>query len=121
MSLITPDPTFTLDEKQQPDPPLTFINNSPQDAPISSSVGGAQVEKFLALASIEPPAPPRPVHGVRLVLVVIAILSSTFLFSLDNTVVSDMQSTIVRQFGSVDELTWLSVGYLLGSTTTNLL
>ena len=69
----------------------------------------------------EPQASPRPVKGLLWMLVVAAILSSTFLFSLDNTVVTDVQPTIARQFGSIDKLTWLSVGYLLGSTTTILL
>ena len=121
MSSIDPGPNSTLDEKRQRNSLPTSIDNSSKDTPNSSSVDGAQAEKCLPLASIEPPVPPRPVHGVRWVLVVIAILSSTFLFSLDNTVVADVQPTIVRQFDSVDKLTWLSVGYLLGSTTTNLL
>ena len=63
----------------------------------------------------------RKIRGLKWVVIVVAILSSTFLFSLDNTVVADVQPTVIRQFDSVDKLPWLSVGYLLGSTTTNLL
>ena len=75
-------------------------------------------------AALEKQAPPpaeRQIRGAKWVAVVVAILSSTFLFSLDNTVVADVQPTVTREFGSVDKLPWLSVGYLLGSTTTNLL
>jgi hypothetical protein len=67
------------------------------------------------------PASPRTVHGVKWILIVVAILSCTTLFALDNTVVADIQSPVIHQFGAVDKLPWLSVGYLLGSTSTNLL
>lgn len=106
------------DEKGQ-DSSATSTSNSLQEIRNSPDVNGAQAEKGLSVD--EPPASPRPVKGILWILVLVAILSSTFLFSLDNTVVADVQPTIVRQFGSVDKLTWLSVGYLLGSTTTNLL
>lgn len=63
---------------------------------------------------------PRNVKGFLWALVVLAILSSTFLFSLDNTIVADVQPAIVRQFNSVDQLSWLSVAFLLGAAGTNL-
>jgi hypothetical protein len=90
-----------------------------------SSTGGSQgnfanCEEQKSLSE-EPVAQKRKIRGSKWMVVVVAILSSTFLFSLDNTVVADIQPTITRQFGSVDKLPWLSVGYLLGSTTTNLL
>lgn len=53
-------------------------------------------------------------------LVVAAILSSNFLFALDNTVVADVQPVIIKDLGNVDKLTWLSVSFLLGATATNL-
>ena len=112
------DPAPFLDEKQHASPPSS-TNNSLPDTNESSNTDGALAEK--GPEATEPPASPRPVKGILWALVVVAILSSTFLFSLDNTVVADVQPTIVRQFGSVNKLTWLSVGYLLGSTTTNLL
>ena len=106
-------PTIILDEKQH--------SSSPSSDNIAqcSNLDVALAEK--GLKATELPASPRPVKGLLWALVVVAILSSTFLFSLDNTVVADVQPTIVRQFGSVNKLSWLSVGYLLGSTTTNLL
>lgn len=65
--------------------------------------------------------PPRKVTGFKWALVVLSILSSTFLFSLDNTIVADVQPAIVRQFASVDKLSWLPVAFLLGASGTNLL
>jgi hypothetical protein len=64
---------------------------------------------------------PRDVHGWKWVLVVLSIFSSIFLFSLDNTVVADVQPVIVETLGEVDKLPWLSVGFLLGAASTNLI
>lgn len=64
--------------------------------------------------------PPRNVTGILWVLVVLSILSSTFLWALDNTIVADIQPAIVRQFASVDKLPWLPVAFLLGAASTNL-
>ena len=43
-------------------------------------------------------------------LVVIAILSSMFTYSLDGTIVADLVPSIVNDFESVPLLPWLSVG-----------
>ena len=51
---------------------------------------------------------------------VLAILSSVFLFSLDQTIVADVQPAIVGHFGTVAKLPWLSVSLLLGAAATNL-
>ncbi|KAG9244714.1 major facilitator superfamily domain-containing protein [Calycina marina] len=66
------------------------------------------------------PLPPRNISGVKWIAVVLAILSSTFLFALDNTITADVQPAIVLHFGSVDKLTWLSVAFLVGAAATNL-
>ncbi len=52
--------------------------------------------------------------------VVAAILSSVFLFSLDQTIVADVQPDIVNHFHAVSQLPWLSVSLLLGAAATNL-
>ncbi|KAL2159568.1 hypothetical protein VTH06DRAFT_2137 [Thermothelomyces fergusii] len=62
----------------------------------------------------DPNASPRQVHGILWALVVIGILSSIFLYSLDNTVVADITPAAVNAFGDVLKLPWLSVGFLLG-------
>ncbi|MCJ1244004.1 hypothetical protein MMC30_001201 [Trapelia coarctata] len=82
----------------------------------------------LELESVEKPAdhsqealkPPRNVTGLLWGLVVVSILSSTFLFSLDNTIVADIQPAIIRDFNSIEKLSWLPVAFLLGAASTNL-
>jgi hypothetical protein len=86
------------------------IQNNSKRTSISGS-GDLVDEKQL------PPAEeisPRDVHGWKWALVVISILSSIFLFSLDNTIVADIQPAIIETFGEVNKLPWLSVGFLLG-------
>lgn len=51
---------------------------------------------------------------------VIAILSSVFLFALDQTIVADVQPNIINHFGSIEKLPWLSVAFLLATASTNL-
>ncbi|KAJ5586729.1 uncharacterized protein N7459_002494 [Penicillium hispanicum] len=51
-------------------------------------------------------------------LIVLTILSSTFLFSLDNTIVADVQSPIVEKFGEVGKLSWLGVAFVLSGSAT---
>ncbi|KAK0107417.1 hypothetical protein ONS96_003235 [Cadophora gregata f. sp. sojae] len=65
-------------------------------------------------------APPRDITGWKWIVVVLSILSSTFLFALDNTIVADVQPVIVREFNSVSKLSWLSVSFLIGAAATNL-
>ncbi|KAI9650914.1 hypothetical protein NHQ30_000949 [Ciborinia camelliae] len=68
----------------------------------------------------EDAAPVRDITGWRWALVVAAILSSTFLFALDNTIVADVQPDIVVTFNDIAKLSWLSVGFLIGAASTNL-
>ncbi|KAB2572711.1 hypothetical protein BFW01_g10315 [Lasiodiplodia theobromae] len=63
----------------------------------------------------EPTTPQRAIRGWRWCLVVIVMLSSIFLFSLDNTVVADLVPILVTEFDAVDQLTWLSVGFTIGA------
>ncbi|KAF2195913.1 MFS general substrate transporter [Zopfia rhizophila CBS 207.26] len=51
-------------------------------------------------------------------VIVLTILSSTFLFSLDNTIVADVQPPIVERFGEVGKLSWLGVAFVLASAST---
>ena len=63
----------------------------------------------------------RKIRGVTWALVSISILSSIFLFALDNTIVADVQPKIVARFDSIEKLPWLSVAFLLGAVSTNLI
>ncbi|KZF22064.1 MFS general substrate transporter [Xylona heveae TC161] len=85
----------------------------------SVSGDSAQAEKGVT----EQPAeePPRKVKGWVWFTVVLAILSSCFLFALDNTIVADVQPKIIERFGNIGKLPWLSVAFMLGAVGTNLI
>lgn len=63
----------------------------------------------------------RKITGWRWALIVTAILSSTFLFALDNTIVADVQPVIVVEFNSLSKIAWLSSSFLIGAASTNLI
>jgi len=71
------------------------------------------------------PSPPpekatRQVTGIKWALLVAGVLSCTFLFSLDNSIVADVQPKIVGTFGQIDKLPWLSVAFALGTASSAL-
>ncbi|KAL8639970.1 MAG: hypothetical protein Q9228_003056 [Teloschistes exilis] len=55
--------------------------------------------------------------GIKWFIVVVSVLSSAFLFALDNTVVADVQPDIIKTFGDISLLPWLGVGFALGGVT----
>ena len=63
---------------------------------------------------------PRELGEIAWASVVISLLFSMFLFSLDNVIVADIQPSIIKTLGHVDKLPWVSVGYALGGTAVNL-
>ncbi|MCJ1307876.1 hypothetical protein MMC25_001524 [Agyrium rufum] len=60
----------------------------------------------------------RSLHGVKWVIAVTAVLSTTMLFSLDNTIVADVQPSIIDSVGEVSKLSWLGTAYALGSAAS---
>ena len=58
----------------------------------------------------------RTIHGWKWAVAMATVLSTTFLFALDNTIVADIQPSIVNQFNDVERLPWFGVGFGLGST-----
>lgn len=62
--------------------------------------------------------PPRDTHGIKWLLVVLALISATFLWGLDGTIVADIQATFVEQFNSINKLAWNSVAFFLGAAAT---
>ncbi|KUI67396.1 Putative HC-toxin efflux carrier TOXA [Cytospora mali] len=64
--------------------------------------------------------PPRDIDGWKWWCAMTAILLSIFLYALDNTIVADIQATIIEDLGGLDKLSWLSVGFLLSATATNM-
>ncbi len=96
---------------------------TPHDAPSSSSHEpklSTPVEENNTITQAKP-SPPRTITGWKWTLAITAVLSSIFLYALDNTIVAAIQPVIVHDFSAVDKLSWLSVAFLLGATATNML
>ncbi|KAJ5525432.1 MFS drug efflux transporter [Penicillium frequentans] len=92
----------------------------------SSDRSSSDIEKTLNSVDVtaggtpdEPP--PRDIQGWKWIAVVLAILSSTFLFALDNTITANIQADIVRDFEAVNKLSWISVGLVMSASATVLL
>ncbi|KAL9121279.1 MAG: hypothetical protein Q9187_002164 [Circinaria calcarea] len=66
------------------------------------------------------PEKPRAMGMVSWICVVISLLFSMFLFSLDNVIVADVQPSIINSLGNIDKLPWVSVAYALGAIAINL-
>ena len=96
---------------------LGLPNKDEHDLSEGTSVAGIDEEKHPEPAVEESP---RDITGWKWIAVVLSILSSTFLFALDNTIVADVQPVIVEHFDSVSKLSWLSVAFLIGAAATNL-
>ncbi|TGO10818.1 hypothetical protein BTUL_0125g00320 [Botrytis tulipae] len=98
------------------------LNVPPNQTGISSEMASiSEIDQEKAQVKQTEDAPPvRDITGWRWALVVAAILSSSFLFALDNTIVAVVQADIVVTFNDVSKLSWLSVGFLIGSASTNL-
>ncbi|EFR04322.1 hypothetical protein MGYG_07329 [Nannizzia gypsea CBS 118893] len=58
---------------------------------------------------------PRQIQGWKWAVAYASMLSTTFLFSLDNTIVADIQPAILELFGQVQLLPWIGVGFALGT------
>ena len=100
---------------------LSAPERKTEDVSTNASISGEnETDKEKQTQALEEEKPPRDVTGWRWAVVVLAILSSTFLFALDNTIVADIQPVIVTHFDSVGKLSWLSVAFLIGAASTNL-
>jgi len=96
-------------------------NNETQDVSEKTSVTGLDTDTEKQETENADEVPPRDIAGWRWAVVVAAILSSTFLFALDNTIVAVIQPVIVTHFDSIGKLSWLSVAFLIGAAGTNLI
>lgn len=75
------------------------------------------IDALMVNETVEHTAPtsPRNVHGLTWALVCFSIYVSLMTYGLDMTIAADVQATIIVQFDSVDRLTWVGSGFLLGS------
>ncbi|KAE9364058.1 MFS multidrug transporter-like protein [Stipitochalara longipes BDJ] len=69
----------------------------------------------LSLEPPEVPEPARSISGVPWVLTVTVLYISAMLYGLDTTIVADVQVPIIKDFGHIDQLTWIGAGFPLGS------
>lgn len=60
----------------------------------------------------------RPIHGWKWFLTCVCIYSTALLVGLDITIVADVQPNIVKSLGQIEKLTWVGVGFPLGSVAT---
>ncbi|GKU06434.1 major facilitator superfamily transporter [Fusarium langsethiae] len=58
---------------------------------------------------------PRDIHGWRWAIAYAAMLSTTFLFALDNTIVANIQPSIINDFGHLELISWIGTGFALGT------
>ncbi|KAI9656725.1 MAG: hypothetical protein M1821_003364 [Bathelium mastoideum] len=66
----------------------------------------------------DPSSPSARPHGFSWLLIVVSLISVTFLWGLDGTIVADIQATFVSQFHAIDKLAWNSVAFFLGASAT---
>ncbi|KAI6246972.1 Efflux pump [Erysiphe necator] len=64
---------------------------------------------------------PRKITGWKWIAFMVAVLSSAFLFALDNTIVANVQPVIVLEFNSISKLSWMSTALLMTAASTNLI
>ncbi|KAL8786818.1 MAG: hypothetical protein Q9213_002555 [Squamulea squamosa] len=70
-------------------------------------------------ASSESNKDTRDIKNIRWVIVVTAILSSTFLYALDNTIVANIRPSMIETLGEIEKLPWVSVAYAAGEVGSN--
>ena len=54
------------------------------------------------------------------ILLLTAILSSHFLYALDNTVVADVQPSIILDLGEIEKLPWIAVSFQFAAAAVTL-
>jgi hypothetical protein len=84
----------------------SFSNNKAVTLENSTSVAHGDSAEEVAFV--------RKTTGIKWAIVVLAILSSTFLYALDNTIVANIRPGIIRSLGHIDMLPWVTVAYPLG-------
>ncbi|KAG8158070.1 hypothetical protein KVR01_011831 [Diaporthe batatas] len=67
-------------------------------------------------ADTAPEPSPRNIHGLKWAFSCAALLSSIFLYAFDCTVVADIQSSIIAEWGAIEKLSWLSNGLVMPAT-----
>ena len=61
------------------------------------------------------------IQKFRFTLVVAGLIAGNFLYALDNTIVADIQPSIILSFNAINELSWIPNAYVLTGTAFVLL
>ncbi|KAG8158185.1 hypothetical protein KVR01_011946 [Diaporthe batatas] len=76
---------------------------------------GQSPQAMLQQGSVDGFKAERKIRGLQWLVVVLSVLSSTFLYALDNTVTATVRPSMITTFGNqVNMLPWLSVSYPMG-------
>ncbi|ETS84281.1 hypothetical protein PFICI_02306 [Pestalotiopsis fici W106-1] len=104
-------------------PPSDHTPSDNTDHALSDNSGHTAVKEEEAGPDTEgtkaaeaPETSPRDIHGWKWAISYIALLSSIFLYAFDCTVVADVQTAIINDFGAIDQLSWLSNGLVMPAT-----
>ncbi|KAF9884963.1 hypothetical protein FE257_000873 [Aspergillus nanangensis] len=97
--------TIHSDSPHHPPEPSTFEKNGYIEGGSSSESASEETKS------------PRSLHGWKWATAYGSMLSTTFLFALDNTIVADIQPAILERFGYVELLPWIGVAFALGTMT----
>lgn len=106
----------TLEPPQPSENPSAFSSGAP-NSPKASSLNLVADEK---LSKNEPEPGPghptsRPIHGWKWIVSCVSIYLTALLYGLDTTITADVQPDIVKSLGAIEKLTWVGVGFPLGS------
>lgn len=115
--------TEKFDSESAPTAPLDFLPDNDRAFTSIANVSGdtTDIEKneedvqVTASSAAVTEEDPRPVKGIKWWLLLVAIYSTTFLYGLDNTIVADVQGSILDRFGEIEKLSWIGTGFPLGS------
>ncbi|KAH9884166.1 putative efflux pump antibiotic resistance protein [Xylariomycetidae sp. FL2044] len=66
-----------------------------------------------------PPVAARKAKGIFWAVVMVSLISSTFLYALDNTTLATVRPSMIETFGRIDLLTWLSIAYPMAEVGSN--
>ncbi|KAL8893787.1 MAG: hypothetical protein Q9192_004924 [Flavoplaca navasiana] len=106
---MEPDMKLAFDNNNPQNTPSEHMNNLPTypDAPIPAANLDAEKQE-------EKDVQVRQITGFRWFLFLSSILTGLFIYALDNTIVADIVPVIVNEFNGVENLPWLSVGFMIG-------
>ena len=95
----------------------------PQVSAMAEKVSNDRLEDTQNASSfeIEGNESPRDMSPLAWFFVSFSVICATFLFSLDTTIVADLQPALVRDLGEIQKLPWISVSFAASATGTCLL